>query len=382
MKILHLMLSQFYIDNAAYQENIIPLINKNDGHTVEILASREVFVNQNMLGLTNPGIYYSEAGIKITRLPYVKIFNNFISKKVRAYSKLYDKIAEFNPDVIFFHGGAAWALNTIARYKKKNTHVRFYVDSHEDKNNSARNPISSFLLYDCFYSPILRRNMKYIDKLFYITKETYNFIKDIYKVNDDKLAFLPLGGLIPSEEEKLINRKEIRDELGINEDEILCLHSGKLDKLKRSIEIVEGFSNCKNPDFKLVIIGVVEKEIEPELLYLIEKDDRIKFLGWKSSSELQKYLMAGDLYIQLGSQSVTMQQALCNGCAVAVYPHESHRFLLKDNAYYIESSRDLTELLSDININKIGFQRKKEESFNFAKKALDYNIISKTILEN
>ncbi len=376
------MLSSFYIDNAAYQENILPVINKKDGYKVEIIASTEVFVKNNTLGLTEPKQYYTPENIKITRLPYINILGSFISRKVRAYPKLYKKIEEFSPDIIFFHGTAAWALNIVAKYKRNNPHVKFYVDSHEDKNNSARNFLSRLLLYDCFYSPILRKNIEYIDKLFYITKETYNFIKKRYRIKDEKLYFLPLGGIIPDTDKRLQARKLIREEYGLSENDVLCLHSGKLDKLKRTIETVKGFSNFQSDRFKLFIIGSASEEIKIELDKLIEKDNRVFFLGWKKQEELQNFLMATDLYIQLGSQSVTMQQAMCNGCAVAVYPHESHVFLLADNVYYIQSSQDITNMLESIDNNVDEFKTKREKSFSFAKKTLDYNMIAKTFTEN
>lgn len=381
MRILHLMLSCFYIDNAAYQENIIPQINKRDGHEVEIIASTEIFVENNNLGLTHPSIYINADGIKVTRLPYKKILGNFISKKIRTYTNLYEKIEDFEPDVIFFHGAAAWALNTVARYKKNNPRVRLYVDSHEDENNSARNFISSILLYDCFYSPILRKNIKYIDKLFYITKETYNFIKKKYRIKDEKLHFLPLGGIIPDTKVRLQKRKLIREKYGLSDNDILCIHSGKLDKLKRTIETVKGFSNCHSNRFKLFIIGSTSEDIKTELDKLIQKDRRIEFLGWKKQVELQNFLMAADLYIQLGTQSVTMQQAICNGCVVAVYPYESHTFMLTGNAYYIQTSQDITDILQNIDNNIEEFKNKRKESFNFAQTKLDYNIIANEAIQ-
>ena len=92
--------------------------------------------------------------------------------------------------------------------------------------------------------------------------------------------------------------------------------------------------------------------------------------------------MAGDLYIQLGSQSVTMQQAICNGCVVAVYPHESHLFLLKSKAYYINNSTELTNLLNSISQNRDEFSIKRKELSKLANEVLDYNEISTLIYEN
>jgi hypothetical protein len=380
MRILHLMLSCFYIDGANYQENIIPLMNKREGHDVKIIASTEVFVKDNILGYIQPSEYETSDGIQVIRLPYKKIINNTVSRKFRAYPKLYAYIDAFNPDIILFHGAAGWALNTAAKYKKNNPNVKLYVDSHEDKYNSARGFVSRLVLYECFYNRILRKNINQIDKLLYITRDTYNFNRNVYKIDDEKLRFFPLGGIVADEDERLKLRKKIRSELNLQENDILCIHSGKMDSEKRTIEILNGFSAFEGKNVKLLIIGTAEKSIEEEIKRHAKVDDRILYLGWLKSEVLQQYLMASDLYIQLGSQSATMQQALCNGCVVAVYPFESHTFLLKDNAYYIESSKEITQLLEKISINANELNEKQKNSFNFAKKTLDYKVISNQII--
>ena len=73
MRILHLMLACFYIDNYNYQENILPRINKQDGHDVKIIASVEMFIDNESIGCVEPGRYVNEDGIEVVRLPYKKI---------------------------------------------------------------------------------------------------------------------------------------------------------------------------------------------------------------------------------------------------------------------------------------------------------------------
>ena len=69
MKILHLCLACFYIDNYTYQENILPRINHEDGHDVRILASTETYVDNAHLGYVEPAEYVTEYGVPIKRLP-------------------------------------------------------------------------------------------------------------------------------------------------------------------------------------------------------------------------------------------------------------------------------------------------------------------------
>lgn len=380
MKVLHIMLSCFYIDKANYQENIIPRINKKDGHEVLIIASTDTFVKNNTLGFTDPGEYINEDGIKVVRIPYKKNVSSFLAMKIRTYSNdLYGMIEDFAPDIILFHGTAAYDLNVVGTYIKKNPKVILFVDSHEDFNNTATNFLSKQILHRLFYKPILKRNLKYIQKVLYITYESYLFMKDFYKVPENVLEFFPLGGILPDEEIAKNTRKEIRDSLSISEEDIFCVHSGKIDNLKRTEEILSAFHAVKNQRLHLVIIGSVDKKFEATLQNYLNKDKRIHFLGWKKPAELQNYLISADLYIQLGSQSATMQQAVCNGCVVAVFPFLSHKFLLKDNCYYISDEKDLVQVLISILEDKKRFNNLKKQSSILAAEVLDYNKISNMI---
>jgi len=379
MRILHLMLSCFYIDNANYQENIIPRQNKKDGHEVKIIASTEIFINNNNLGYIEPRSYFNEDGIQVTRLPYKHILYHGISKKVRAYSNLYGIIADFDPEIILFHGAAAFALFTVAKYKRNNPNVRLYVDSHEDYHNSATNLLSRHILHQIFYKRIIRHCLPYIDKILFITYETYIFLKKTYCIPDDSLQFFPLGGIIPDSRIREITREKIRSALNINEEQILLIHSGKLDIKKKTADIVRAFKQVTNENLRLIIIGSMDEGVSATTIPIINSDSRIHYLGWLDSDLLQDYLCAGDLYVQLGGQSVTMQNALCCGCAAAIFPYESHKYLLHDSVFYVENISDLVKVINIISSDRAILERKRNESFSIAKNVLDYSKISAII---
>ena len=373
------MLSCFYIDNANYQENVIPRENKKDGHEVRIIASTEVFINNLTLGYTNPGSYINEDGIPVVRLPYTNFFSIHLSKKIRAYPNLVSSIADFSPDLIMFHGAAAYALIDVAKYIKRNPHVRFIVDSHEDFQNSGTNFISIHILHKIFYRRIIQHCLSYIEKVLYITYETKIFLRKVYGIPETKLQFFPLGGNIPESETREIIRKKIRSEIKVNDDQILVIHSGKLDEKKRTLEIVQAFRQVTSQNLKLIIIGSMENKVSEATIPLIDTDSRIHYLGWLSSELLQDYLCAGDLYVQLGGQSATMQNALCSGCAAALYPYESHKFLLNDSVFYIENMNDLALTLRDISLDRSVLENKRKKSFDLAKNILDYEKIASLI---
>jgi len=147
MRILHLMLANFYIDNYNYQENVLPRQNKLDGHDVRIIASTETFVNNIHTGYLQPGSYINEDGIPVTRLPYRIIINHLISRKLRMYPKVYQLLDDFSPDVIFCHGIQTFELKTLRLYKKNNPSVRLYVDSHSHIDQTASGFLSKNILH-------------------------------------------------------------------------------------------------------------------------------------------------------------------------------------------------------------------------------------------
>ena len=156
MKILHLCLACFYIDNYTYQENILPRINHEDGHDVRILASTETYVDNAHLGYVEPAEYFTEYGVPIKRLPYVKAGNGFVTHKFRAYPHLYEEIAAFAPDVILSHDLSYWSVLDVIRYKKAHPQVKLYADTHADYYTSGTNWLSLHILHRVFYRRLVR----------------------------------------------------------------------------------------------------------------------------------------------------------------------------------------------------------------------------------
>ena len=162
MKILHLMLSCFYIDDYNYQENVLPKQNSKDGHIVKIIASTETYIDNQNIGYIEPTVYLNRDGLEVRRVPYRKCLPHFAMKKLRSYRGIYGLIETFDPDVILFHGIPAYELLTVARYKKDHPKVRLYVDSHEDRHNSGTNFISKWLKKIMMHYNYFQRTNKFL----------------------------------------------------------------------------------------------------------------------------------------------------------------------------------------------------------------------------
>ncbi|KDE62462.1 hypothetical protein FUSO5_09665 [Fusobacterium necrophorum BFTR-1] len=380
MKILHCCLSCFYIDGFGYQENILPIINNNDGHIVKIIASRETFID-GKVGYIKANKYIINKKIEVIRLNYKNILTNRISSKVRSYKRCYKEIEKFKPDVILFHGMCAYELLTVSKYKKNNPNIKLYVDSHEDFTNSAKTFFSKNILHRLFYKKIALKCLKYIDKVLYISEETRIFLQDFYEIPNKKLEFYPLGGFIIEREEKQEIRKKIRKDLKINQGALVLIHSGKLDRLKKTKELLEVFSTIKSNNLYLIIIGSIPDEEKLILNNLIKSDKRIIYLGWKSSNDLIEYICASDIYMQPGSQSSTALTAVCCGLPILLYPSVSYLHLFDTNVFWARDKKEIKENLEKVIEDREFLKNMESRSYEIAKNILDYQKLARRLYE-
>lgn len=378
MKIAHICLASYYTEGMTYQDNILPEINSQDGHEVIIVSNAQKYDSGKIVD-TKEETKVLNSQLKLYRIKYDKILTKFISEKIRKAKKLKRILEDFNPDVILFHGTCGYELLTVTEYKKANPNIKLYVDSHEDFNNSARTFLSKNILHKLFYKKIINKCIEEIDKVFYLSEETKYFLENFYKIENKKLEFYPLGGFIREGKDKINVRKKLRENLKISEEDIILIHSGKLDKLKRTREILEAFINVKNEKLHLLIIGNIPIEEKKELERLIKSDKRIKFLGWKSGDELLDYICASDVYVQPGSQSATCQNAVCCGLPIILYPHISYQVMFEKNIFWVETKDEIEKSIKKIADNPNILKDMSKESYKIAKELLDYKKLARRL---
>ena len=377
MKIVHLCISCFYIDGRSYQENELVRHHVQQGHDVLVIASTESHAADGRTVYLEPSRYLGGEGAPVIRLPYVSWLPQPIGRKLRLHPCVDRLLQDFAPDVILFHGACGGELLTVARYVEAHPHVRFFIDSHEDWNNSARTPISRNLLHRLYYAPILRAALPRAEKLLCISTETMDFVHDLYKVPRDRLEFYPLGGRPVPDGEYADRRVATRHALGLNADTIALVQSGKQTKRKKLIESLAAFAQWKDPDARLFVAGTLDDEIHDQAMAMIEADDRVTFLGWQSVDDLTSLLCAADIYLQPGTQSATMQHALCCRCAVILDDVPAHQVYHRDNGWLISEQQGLPALLEEIDRTSLASMQSR--SHQIALDLLDYDRLSRRI---
>lgn len=376
MKILHLCLSNFYLDGFAYQENELVQQNVRDGHDVEVIASTEVIDADGRLKFVEPRRYKGADGAMVERVPYRRFAPKKIMSKLRMHPGILDRISAFAPDVILFHSACGWELNAVGRYVREHPEVVFYVDSHEDFINSARGFVSKWLLHWAYYRPILRRNLRYISKVLPVAMTSVEFMRDFYGVPSELLELYPLGGFIADDDEYATLRMRGRTELGIADDQILIVQSGKIDATKKLVEAIEAFTVVADPALRFMVPGIVLPDVAERVNALAAADSRIELLGWKSPEELRTILAAADVYCQPGTQSATMQMSIANRCAILLDDIPGHRLYLDGNGWLVGKTQTLDDAFRAVSAGKAALPAMARQSHQVALRMLDYRLLA------
>ena len=307
MKIMHIMLACFYIDNYSYQENLLPKYHKKQGHEVEIVASLFTFdENGNGKWLERASKYVNEHGIPVTRLDFKK---GRFSKTLRRYVGLANELERFAPDVIFIHGVQFCDADVVVKYVKKHRDVKVFADNHADFSNSAKSFVSKHIQHGILWRRCAQRLNPYVKRFYGVLPARVDFLKNVYKLPEDKIELLVMGAddddVIAARNEEQI--KQLRAQYGIEPDDFLIMYGGKTDNYKKqTLLLMDAVNQINDPKLRLIVFGSVIPELKEE----IEKrcSDRVQYIGWVLAKDSYRYYAACDLACFPGRHSVFWEQ--------------------------------------------------------------------------
>ncbi|MEM7093777.1 MAG: glycosyltransferase family 4 protein [Actinomycetota bacterium] len=377
MKIAHLCLSNFFVDGYRYQENELVREHVRQGHDVVVIASCETYDDHQQLTYVQPREYVGVEGARVVRVPYRRGLPLLAARKLRMHPGIARRLDAESPDVVMFHSLCGAEVLTAARWAAKHD-VVFNIDSHEDRFNSARTSASR-LLHRFYYRPILQLAGRNLDSVLCISLDTIDFVHEMYGLERTQLEFFPLGGQILDDAEYGERRARCRESLGIGPTERVLLQSGKFGARKKLPETLVAFT-ATSDSAHLLLAGTIAPEVESEVRPLIDSDPRVRELGWCDSDGLTDLLCAADVYVQPGTQSVTMQQALCCRNAVILDDVKSHGPYVDGNGWLVSSSGDLAVALDEATRTDANIDAMSKRSLTVAEELLDYAQLAVRVL--
>ena len=380
MRILHLCLANFYIDNYSYQENMLPKYHVLQGHEVQVLASLVSFDEKgNPCLLNEESEYSSKDNFKVIRTNYRRPFY-FFNKIFRRYNKVFHYISNFQPDIIFIHGCQFWDIFKVIKYLEQHPEVKVFVDGHTDFINSARNWLSREILHKIVWRHCAQAISPFTEKFYGVLPIRCDFFHTVYRIPIEKIELLVLGVddlSIPFDRKSEI-RDYIRKELGLSSHDFVLVTGGKIDKKKNIDILIQAVIKLNNPSVKLIIFGSILPEMEETIQPLTEHKN-IKYIGWINSEDAYKYFFAGDLAVFPGTHSVLWEYAIgCGIPAIIKYWEGMNHVDVGGNILFLKeaSISELTEVITKAVSDSNFYNQMYEVAQNAGINSFKYSVIS------
>lgn len=389
MRIIHICLSSFYIDNYGYQENMLPKYHVKLGYEVMVLAS---LVSFNQHGeqciLPMSSDYISSDGYKVKRIDYRnrKKYNLLL----RRYHGVYSCLKDFSPDIIFIHGASFWDIHKVAQYVKERRNqgaeIQVFVDNHADWVNSGRNWLSLNILHKIIWRRCHQVIEPYTSKFYGVLPIRCEFLKQVYNVPSNKVELLLLGvdDIALDNLRKNVNRYEYLEQLGIDSSHFIICTGGKLDDKKNTMQLIEAIKMEPFNSIDLLVFGTMDKEYEEKMKSLLNNRN-IHFLGWQSQIDINKIFLISDLAVFPGTHSVLWEQAVGCGIPCIFQRWKGIEHLdIGGNCIFLENGKNVKEIyrnLYEIIYDKNYYNFMKTISQESGIKRFSYSEISKYCIQ-
>lgn len=312
MKIVHIAPCAPYNEGWSYQENLLPKYHLKLGHDVTLIITNYKH-EKNGLVLVDICDRMQDDGVRLIRLK-----SDFKSGKrwniitARMYG-LFSVLNDLRPDYIFFHGLVSASILDVIRYKKRiNPNCYIVQDNHADVNNSYSNKNNlKYYIIQFYYRLLSKLTINYVDKVYGVTPGRQLYAEKKYKIPKYKTDILIMGA--DDEYMKLEYsqnyRTEIRKKFNVSESDFLIISGGKLDEKKNIDMLMTVCGELKERNVRLLLFGNIDKKIEEEFNFLLDKYDNITYIGWIESKNCYQYFYASDLVCFPGLHSVLWEQA-------------------------------------------------------------------------
>lgn len=217
---------------------------------------------------------YNELGCRQYQIDFSR--SPLSPDNIRAYSQLKKVIEDGKYDIVHCHTPNASVVSRLVCRKLRRTGLKVFYTAHGFHFYKGAPKLNWLIYY-----PIEKICSRFTDKLITINKEDFEIAKNKFKAKE--VHYIPGVGIDLSKFEGIeVDRKSVRDDLGVPENAFLILSVGELNENKNHQVVIKALKELNNPDIHYAIAGIGDNR--ENLLELAEElgvSKQVHLLGYR-----------------------------------------------------------------------------------------------------
>jgi glycosyltransferase involved in cell wall biosynthesis len=326
MRIAHL--SQYFQPKIGYNDLYLPLKQQEMGHEVCVITSDRYMPNTRFFRnvMTNRIIgtgTFREEGILTYRLPCFLELENYAPFVLG----IRETLSAYKPDVVHCHDIISPFLVAAALTKRTMKHI-LVVDS----VTGTFQPEKIKKIVYSFYKRILFLHIeRKVDVFLAVTSGAREWLVEELGVDLERIELIPFGADMNLFTRDPARRKEVRTLLGIADDDVLLVYSGKIlpeKDLATLIRAVALLPLRTRRRVKMLIVGSGPENHVDEISQLARDHgilDKMILRPPVRRTELPAFYSAADVGVWPGTPSNSIIEAMSSNLPIIIVDYSSKR---------------------------------------------------------
>lgn len=187
------------------------------------------------------------------------------------------------------------------------------------------------------------------ETIFVKSSELLEQLYELFNVQRQKFCIIPLGADAELFKFDAKARKEVRDLLGLHNDDVVVVYSGKITPQKDLDFLIEALAPliARNPKVKLLIVGGGESsyiEYMRGLISTLEISKKVFFHQWVHRTRLPAFYSASDIAVWPGSSSISIVEAASVGLPVVIARSPVEIYAIENGNGFAFERKNISEL--------------------------------------
>lgn len=363
----------------GYDLPILPMKQAELGHEVHIIAgTREHAMEESDHAYEK--CEYDHEGVHIHKLDCLVKFKNITILK-----GLKERLSRIKPDIVVgIEPSKVVSLQPLL-YRKEFGY-KYVLKQHWYALPDRK--VSRFE-YLNFRRHLCNLGFKKADAITAATPLSKEFLVDAHSLDEDTIKMIPIGANADTFKFNKNKRREFRKKLNIDDDCILIISGGQINRLKRLEELIKRFAVLSlRHRIKLLLVGGGDRECRAYLKCLSAKlgvFDEVIFIKRVPQEKLVGYYSASDIAIFPHRATISIPEAMACGLPIIIPDTGSMNHYVKEHLNGVlfepENFYEMGRVLDVMILSKemrMAFGRNSLKAVN---ETFNYDTIAKQYLE-